>query len=64
MRVAPGLPDGPDEAGGGVAAARGASPAGRIGRRGPLVLEPVPHPRLRRRKFFQNCPCIAVRVPV
>ena len=25
MRVAPGLPDGPDEAGGGVAAARGAS---------------------------------------
>ena len=51
MRVAPGLPDGPDEAGGGVAAARGASPAGRIGRRGPLVLEPVPHPRSRRRKF-------------
>ena len=22
------------------------------------------HPRPRRRKFFQNCPCIAVRVPV
>ena len=31
------------------------------GLRGPF---PRLHPRPRRRKFFQNCPCIAVRVPV
>ena len=31
--------------GGGVAAARGARPAGRIGHRGPLALESVPHHR-------------------
>ena len=57
-------PEGAGEEGGGNAAARGARPAGRIGLRGPLALESVPHPRPRRRKFFRNCPCIAVRVPV
>ena len=35
--------------------------SGIAGLRGPF---PRPYPRPRRRKFFQNCPCIAVRVPV
>ena len=39
--------------GGGLAAARGARPAGRIGHRGPLGLEPAPHPRPRRGKFSE-----------
>ena len=57
-------PEAAGEEGGGVAAARWARPAGRIGHRG--VSRPVPAsaPAPRRRKFFQNSPCIAVRVPV
>ena len=38
-------PRGTGGEGGGSAAARGARPAGRIGHRGPLALEPFPHPR-------------------
>ena len=58
------VPRAAERRGGGNAAARGTRPAGRIGHRGPLALEPVPRPRPRRRKFFRNCPCIAARVPV
>ncbi len=52
------------EEGGGVAAARWARPAGRIGHRG--ASRPVPASVSRGRDCgnFQNCPCIAVRVPV
>ena len=45
-----------------------ARPAGRIRHRGSLALESVPRSRpsgaRASGKFFQNCPCIAVRVPV
>ena len=44
-------------------------PAGRAQRAGSGIAGlhgpfPRPYPRPRRRKIFQNCPCIAVRVPV
>lgn len=54
-------------ASGGTRDALGA-PAGRIRHRGSLALESVPRSRpsgaRASGKFFQNCPCIAVRVPV
>ena len=59
------------ERGGGVAAAPGARPRGREGasrglaaRSRARVLGRAAPPRRRPRKFFRNCPCIAVRVPV
>ena len=64
----PRCPGGAGEEGGGSAAPRGARPAGRIRHRGSLALESAPRSRpsgaRASGKFFQNCPCIVVRVPV
>ena len=58
-------PKGAGEEGGGNAAAPGARPRGRgWASRFPPVPSQDSYPRQRRRKFFKNCPCIAVRVPV